>query len=71
MKPDHPTFPGCKGDCQQGRRPCLHPEECLPDSPPLTRNGCFTILGAAVLAWALVALAFLAALALHNWWAGL
>jgi hypothetical protein len=70
IEPWDPKLPGCKGDCQQGRRPCLSPEECSPDQP-LTRNGCFIILGAAALAWALVAIAFLAALALHNWWAGL
>lgn len=69
-----PSTPGgvphCTGACQQGRRPCMSPEECSPDQP-FTRNGCFIILGAGALAWALVALAFLAALALHNWWAGL
>lgn len=70
IEPWHVKLPGCRGDCQQGRRPCMSPEECSPDQS-LTRNECFIILGAAVLAWAMVALAFLAAIALHNWWAGL
>lgn len=31
-------LPGCKGDCHQGRRPCLHPEECFPDEPFFTQK---------------------------------
>lgn len=50
MKP----LPGCKGDCQQGRRPCLRPEECLPDSPPMTRSGCMAAIGLVLLSWVIV-----------------
>jgi len=46
------SLPGCRGDCQQGQRPCLSPEECAPDSPPLTRSGCLLVVAAAVLGWA-------------------
>lgn len=44
-------LPGCRGDCQQGRRPCLSPEECLPDSPPMTRSGCMAAIGLVLLSW--------------------
>jgi hypothetical protein len=47
-------LPGCRGDCQQGRRPCLSPEECMPDSPPLTRNGCLIAVAMVLGSWAIV-----------------
>lgn len=50
MKP----LPGCRGDCQQGRRPCLSPEECLPDTPPMTRSGCLVAIGLVLVSWVIV-----------------
>lgn len=50
MKP----LPGCRGDCLQGRRPCLSPEECLPDSPPMTRSGCLVAIALVLLSWVIV-----------------
>lgn len=47
-------LPGCRGDCQQGRRPCLNAEDCLPDGPPLTRNGFFIGCAVVILLWAIV-----------------
>lgn len=59
------SWPGCNGNCQQGRRPCFTPEECLPDSPPLTRNGFFIGCAVVILLW--VVLFFVGALIL-RWW---
>ena len=55
-------LPGCRGDCQRGRRPCLSPEECLPYSPPITRSGlswaivcgCLMAIAFVLLSWAIV-----------------
>jgi hypothetical protein len=54
IEPWAPQLPGCKGACQQGRRPCLHVEECMPDPAPMTRAGCLIILGVSAVSWALL-----------------
>ena len=54
IEPWHVKLPGCRGDCQQGRRPCANPEECLPDSPPLTRNGLLLGCAAVALTWIII-----------------
>lgn len=46
------SWPGCRGDCQRGQRPCLSPEECAPDGPPFTRAGCLIVLALSILCWA-------------------
>jgi hypothetical protein len=54
IEPWDPKLPGCKGECQQGRRPCLSPEECMPDSLPFTRSGCLMVLAVSAIGWVLV-----------------
>lgn len=46
------SLPGCRGDCQRGRRPCLNPEECAPDSPLFTRTSFLIVAAISVLGWA-------------------
>lgn len=48
------NWPGCRGDCRQGRGVCPCPKECDPDSPPLTRNGCMVAIALSILAWVAV-----------------
>ncbi len=49
-------LPGCTGECQQGRRPCLHAEQCWPDEPFVIRHPYLTGFGAFVLIFLLVQL---------------
>lgn len=55
IEPWHVSIPGCMGACNQGRKPCAHPEECLPDRPPLTRSGCLVMIAGVILTWAIIA----------------
>lgn len=54
IEPWHFKMPGCMGACQQGRLPCAHPEECLPDRPQLTRSGCLVMIAGVILTWVLI-----------------
>ena len=36
IEPWHISMPGCRGNCRQGRQPCMSPEDCAPD-PDLVR----------------------------------
>lgn len=51
IEPWAPQLPGCTGACLQGRRPCLHPEQCYPEKPVFSRNGCLIIFVLAFLLW--------------------
>ena len=52
IEPWHMNLPGCKGACQQGRRPCLHPEQCWPDLP--SRSGCLIVVTGSILLWSII-----------------
>lgn len=53
------ALPACSGTCEQGRRPCPHPDACElaveePDGPPLDRTGAFFLVLCILGAWAAV-----------------
>lgn len=56
VEPWAPQLPGCHGHCQQGRRPCLSPEECMPDSQAFSRWGCMTVIALTLVCWTVVIL---------------